>query len=252
MTYNIELCMKVSEKRWIESLRRGQACFNPVETFITKAEIGGNNEQGDKYEGIFARIKANDARLTKLRKRFDDDLEEIIDEDGYVLLRRISSRKVPIFCAYGIKKDELKIRENSVQEEAGEYKCMVDYYFPDKIYNGFLDCTDVWGFYASSGHFFAALEEALDKNHLSYAKAVISYDIDPTKEFYFEPDSDYSELNHKRKDLEYQHEIRYRLLSFPRNEKYLLDYAPLSEYSCGIAPGALRLEMHCICEPLDA
>ena len=128
----------------------------------------------------------------------------------------------------------------------------MDYDFPDKIYNGFLDCTDVWGFYASSGHFCAALEEALDKNHLSYAKAVISYDIDPTKEFYFEPDSDYSELNHKRKDLEYQHEIRYRLLSFPRNEKYLLDYAPLSEHSCGIAPGALRLEMHCICEPLDA
>ena len=56
MTYNIELCMKVSEKRWIESLRNGKECFNPVETFITKAETGGNNEQGDKYEGIFARM----------------------------------------------------------------------------------------------------------------------------------------------------------------------------------------------------
>lgn len=251
MTYNVEFCMKVSEKRWIESLRNGKACFNPVDKFIKQAETDGNNEQGDKYEGIFARIKANDVRLVNLRKRFGDDLEEIA-EDDYVLLRRKSSRKVPIFCAYGIRKDELKIRENSIQEEAGEYKCTVDYEFPDKIYNGFLDCADVWGFYASSGHFFSALEEALDKNHLSYAKAVINYDIDPTKEFYFEPDSDYSELNHKRKDLEYQHEIRYRLLGFPRNEKYLLDYVPLSEHSCGIAPGALRLEMHCICEPLDA
>lgn len=250
MTYNIELCMKVSEKRWIESLRNGKACFNPVETFITKAETGGNNEQGDKYEGIFARIKANDVRLADLRNRLGDDLEEI-DDDGYVLLRRKSSRKVPIFCAYGIRKDELKIRENSIHEEAGEYKCTVDYDFPDMMYNGFLDCEDVWGFYASSGHFFAALEEALDKNYLSYTKAVISYDIDPTKEFYFEPDSDYSELNHKRKDLEYQHEIRYRLLNFPRDGEYLLDYVPLPEHSCGVAPGALRLEMHCICEPLD-
>ena len=104
MTYNIELCMKVSEKRWIESLRNGKACFNPVETFITKAETGGNNEQGDKYEGIFARIKANDVRLVNLRKCYEDDLEEI-DDDGYVLLRRKSSRKVPIFCSYGIRRD---------------------------------------------------------------------------------------------------------------------------------------------------
>lgn len=251
MKYDIEFCMKVSEKQWIEALRNGHACFSPVETFITKAETSGNNEQGDKYEGIFARIKANDVRLENLRKNFGDDLEEI-DEDGYVLLRRKSSRKVPIFCAYGIRKDELKIRENSIQEEAGEYNCMVDYDFPDKIYNGFLDCADVWGFYASSGHFCAALEEALDKEHLSYTKTVISYDIDPAKEFYLEPDSDYSELNHKRKGLEYQHEIRYCLLDFPRNEKYILDYVPLPENSCGIAPGALRLEMRCICEPLDA
>lgn len=242
--------MKVSEKRWIESLRNGKACFNPVETFITKAETGGNNEQGDKYEGIFARIKANDVRLADLRNRLGDDLEEI-DDDGYVLLRRKSSRKVPIFCTYGIREDELKIRENSIHKEAGEYKCTVDYDFPDMMYNDFLDCRDVWGFYASSGHFCAALDEALDKNHLSYAKAVISYDIDPTKEFYFEPDRDYSELNHKRKKLEYQHEIRYRLLNFPRDREYLLDYVPLSEHSCGVAPGALRLEMHCICEPLD-
>ncbi len=250
MTYNIELCMKVSEKRWIESLRKGKVCFNPVDKFIKQAEIDGNNEQGDKYEGIFARIKANDVRLTNLRNRFGDDLEEIA-EDEYILLRRKSSRKVPIFCVYGIRKDELKIRENSVKDEAGEYKCTVDYNFPDKIYNGFLGCADVWGFYASSGHFCAAIEEALGKSHLSYTKSVISYDIDPNNEFYFEPDSDYSELNHKRKDLEYQHEIRYRLLDFPRDDKYLLDYVPLSDHSCGIAPGALRLEMHCLCEQLE-
>ena len=70
--------------------------------------------------------------------------------------------------------------------------------------------------------------------------------IDLSKEFYFEPDSKYSELTHKRKELEYQHEIRYLLLNFPRNDKYLLRYEPLSERSSGIASGAVRLEMECV------
>ena len=238
--------MKVNEKQWIESLRNGTACFNPVNTFINKAENDGNNEQGDKYEGVFARIKTNDVRLTKLRKRLGEDLEEIYEKD-YVLLRRKSSREIPIFCVYGVKRDELKIRENSIEEKNGKYVCIADYTFPDKIYNGFLDCTDVWGFYASSGYFCSAIEKALDKNHLLYEKTVINYDIDLTKEFYFEPDNKYSELNHKRKDLEYQHEIRYRLLNFPRNEKFLLHYEPLSEHSCGFKPGVLRLEIKCNC-----
>lgn len=38
MKYDIELCMKVSEKQWIESLRNGTVCFNPIEVFIKKAE----------------------------------------------------------------------------------------------------------------------------------------------------------------------------------------------------------------------
>lgn len=250
MEYSIDLYMKVNRKKWIESLRDGTVCFNPVETFIKEAENDGNNEQGDKYEGIFARIKANDVLLVKLRKRFGEDLEEI-DENGYVLLRRKSSRKVPIFCVYGIRRDELNIRENSIYEENGELTCTADYTFPDKIYNGFIDCSDVWGYYASPQHFCQAIEKALDEHLLLYKKTVIIYDIDLTKEFYFEPDNDYSELTHKRKDLLYQHEIRYRLLNFPRDEKYLMEYEPLSNHSCGIAPGALRLELHCKCTPLE-
>ena len=127
----------------------------------------------------------------------------------------------------------------------------VVYNFPTRIYNGFLDSSDVWGFYASSGHFCAALEKALGDNNLTYGKAVINYDIELNKEFYFEPTENYSELIHKRKELEYQHEIRYILPFSPRDEKYLLKYAPLAENSCGIAPGALKLEMRCICKPLE-
>lgn len=250
MKYDIELCMKVSEKQWIVSLRNGTVCFNPVDVFIEKAEIENNNEQGDKYEGIFARLKARDKRVDELKSQFGDDLE-IIQDDGYVLLRRKSSRKIPIFCMYGVRRDELNLQEGSVHKENGKYIGTVVYNFPPKIYDGFLGSNDVWGFYASSGHFFAALENALVMNNMSYGKAVISYDIELDKEFYFEPTDEYSELMHKRKELEYQHEIRYILPFSPRNEKYLLNYEPLAQNSCGMAPRALQLEMHCICEPLE-
>lgn len=250
MKYDIELCMKVSEKQWIESLRNGTACFNPVDIFIKKAEIENNNEQGDKYEGVFARLKSEDERIDELKTRFGEDLE-IIQDNDHVLLRRISSRKIPIFCMYGVRKDELELKENSVHEEDGKYIGTVVYNFPSKIYDAFLGSSDVWGFYASSGHFFAALENALAVNNLSYGKAVINYDIELTKEFYFEPTDEYSELSHKRKELDYQHEIRYILPLFPRDEKYLLKYEPLEKESCGTVPGAVQLEMHCLCKPLE-
>lgn len=250
MQYNVELCMKISEKRWVESLRNGSACFNPVEKFIEKAEKEGNNEQGDRYEGVFARIKSDDARLKALRIRLGEDLEEIADGD-YMILRRKTSRKVPIFCLYGIRRNEIEIDVTSVREDNGEYMGTARYDFPPEMYNSFLNISEVWGFYASSGHLFQAIENALQRKCLSYVKTVICYDIDLTKEFYFEPDYDYPELAHKRMDLEYQHEIRYRLIGFPREEKYLLDYEPLSAHSCGIAPGTLYLELNCKCMPLE-
>ena len=251
MKYDIELCMKVSEKQWIESLRNGTVCFNPIEVFIKKAEKNGNNEQGDRYEGIFARLQTNDRRIGELKIRFGDDLEIIPENNNYVLLRRKSSRKIPIFCMYGVRRDELELQEDSVHKENGKYIGTVVYDFPTRIYNGFLNSSDVWGFYASSGHFCVALEKALGDNNLTYGKAVINYDIELDKEFYFEPTENYSELIHKRKELEYQHEIRYILPFSPRDEKYLLKYAPLAENSCGIARGELKLEMRCICKPLE-
>lgn len=118
MKYDIELCMKVSEKQWIESLRNGTVCFNPIEVFIKKAEKNGNNEQGDRYEGIFARLHTSDRRVGELKIRFGDDLE-IIPDNNYVLLRRKSSRKIPIFCMYGVRRDELDLQEGSIHKENG-------------------------------------------------------------------------------------------------------------------------------------
>lgn len=250
MTYEIQIFLKVSEKKWIESLKNGHVCFNPVEIFIKKAEQEDNNEQGDKYEGIFARLNKNDRKIHELKKRLGDDLEIISDQD-HVLLRRKSARNVPVFCTYGARKDELNLIENSVHIEKGEYVGTAIYDFPEKIYNNFLSTNDVWGFYASAGHFTDKLENALERENIQYKKSVVNYDVDLTSEFCFELDDEYSELNHKRKDLEYQHECRYRLLNFPRNEKYIVQYDPLSERSCGIAPGAMQMEIKCICDILE-
>lgn len=249
---DIVLCMKVNEEKWIRKLKGGQAYFNFVEKFIEKAEKEGNNEQGDKYEGVFARIKKNDVRLTELRERFKDDLEVISDSD-HVMLRRKSSRNIRIFCMYGIRKNELKIDAESVREVDGEYYGVADYCCSSKMYSGFLNGNDVWGFYASTGHFCDAIERALDGENLQYRKTLIQYDIDLNKEFYIEPDDDYEELNHKRSDLKYQHEIRYKLLSRSNaislinssEEGYTLEYQALPDNSCGIVPGKLKMQFRC-------
>ena len=57
MATDIVLCMKINEKQWVEAIRDGSLCFNRAGYFIEQAEEKGNNEQGDKYEGVFARIK---------------------------------------------------------------------------------------------------------------------------------------------------------------------------------------------------
>lgn len=191
MNYDVDLCMKVSEKRWIESLRNGTICFNPIGYFIQKAENTRNNEQGDKYEGVFGRLKKTDIRLNGLMKTLGDDLE-IIDDGDYVILRRKSVRSIPIFCTYGLLRNELVVDPQSVYKENGEYYCTVRYDFPNKIYNGFLDIDDVWGFYCSAGYFHQEIDHALNREKIQFRKAIINYDIDLSQEFLLPLDDNYS------------------------------------------------------------
>lgn len=254
MATDIVLCMKVNEKQWVEAIRDGSLCFNRVGYFIEKAEETGNNEQGDRYEGVFARIKRNDIRISEIRDKYADDLETI-EDNGYVILRRKSSCSVPIFCAYGIPKSELVIEEDSLTEQDGMYRALAKYYFPKKMYKGFLDCNadgenTTWGFYASSGHWHDAIDEALFKYGYEFKKQVVSYDIDLSGEFFIEPNEGYQELFHKRKELSYQHEIRYILPYNLTDRKLIVKYDPISDHCSGIAPGALYLEMNVICEQI--
>lgn len=245
-------CLKISAQEWIKSLRDGTVCFNPVEYFIKKAEKYGNNEQGDRYEGVFACLKKDNPKIDELKKRFGLDLE-IIDNGEFLVFRRKSSRNILIFCMYGIQASELNIDRKSIYQDGGDYFAKARYVIPAKMYEGFLDSTEEnapYGFYCSVGHFHDALDQALNQEGVLFRKVHIEYDIDLSSEFYIEPDDNYVELNHKRRDLSYQHEVRYLLPKLLSTDKKLITYDSLSDRSCGMAPGALYMEMILKVEPI--
>ena len=51
------LYVKIAEDKWAEKLKDGCAWFGTINGYIKKAEEEHNDEQGDKYEGVFARLK---------------------------------------------------------------------------------------------------------------------------------------------------------------------------------------------------
>ena len=61
---NLVICIKISQKKWIDKLRAGSAWFGEINNYIVQAETSNNNEQGDKYEGVFARCKKEFPRLS--------------------------------------------------------------------------------------------------------------------------------------------------------------------------------------------
>lgn len=234
--------MKIGEEQWIKKLENGSACFSPIADYIEKGEKENNNEQGDKYEGVFARLKKNDTRIHDMEDRLKDDLEEI--EDGeYILLRRKSSRTVPVFCLYGFYKEDAKMIElssNTVKLEL----------IPSsKMYNEFLNGVSsteekkvAWTLFFSLGDLQNNIQTALDNKHVNYRFAKVQYDLFDGDEFFIEPTSDYPELTHKAKRLSYQKEIRWVLPNIHQSTKYILSYAPLKKESMGCHEGKTNFQ----------
>lgn len=234
--------MKIGEEKWIKKLENGSACFSPIADYIKKGEKENNNEQGDKYEGVFARLKKNDTRIHDMEDRLKDDLEEI--EDGeYILLRRKSSRTVPIFCLYGFYKEDaqmIELSSNNVKLEL----------IPSsKMYNEFLNGVSsteekkvAWTLFFSLGHLQHNIQTALDNKHVNYRFAKVQYDLFDGDEFFIEPTSDYPELTHKAKRLSYQKEIRWVLPNIHQSTKYILPYTPLKKESMGCHEGKTNFQ----------
>lgn len=255
MKSDIVLCLKLNTEQWIRKLNEGSICFNRVGYFIEKAEGGVEDDQGDRFEGVFARLPQSDPRIDEYRNSLGDDLE-IIDDNSHVFLRRKSVKRIPIFCIFGLKKEDLKCENEPVLCEDGQLHVKVKYFIPEKMNKRLLGaetCSeDIWGFYTSSDHFLSEVDRILDDNKLEYDKQIVSYDIDLNQEFELPLDDSYSELFHKRNDHDYQHEIRYILPTSPTDDKYVFTAKSLSGHSSGIAKGKVDyLEMNIIVEALN-
>lgn len=245
MEEKLAFCIKISQYQWIEKFKNGSAWFGAINNYIEKAENSDNNEQGDKFEGVFARCKKGSPFISQYQNLFGCDLE-IIDDNEHCFLRRKSSRQIYAFCMYGIKNTDL-IPVGEINDCNGVLIGSFHYDIEPKMYSSFLqDGTDpshVAGFYCSSGHIIDALETSLRKARYDWRRKIIQYDIDITEEFFIPPGPDYPELFHKRKELCYQHEVRITLLNAPLGKKGItIHFKPISENSGNIAFGQLYLE----------
>jgi hypothetical protein len=240
-TYKYVLALKVAEPKWAvrfiagtellednncryvatESIRKAikihsefgaTAWFGAINGYIEETIKTGNNEQGDMYEGVFARVKKNSFLMYHFMEMLGDDFESFEDENdnSYCFLRRKSSRYVCAFCMYGVAETDLKkLGEPYLKDNQwyGNYESKIS----KEMFKKFLQTHEnVAGCYFSVGHFYDALMDGIKQ---PMARGVVQYDIDLTKEFCIVPDEKYSELFHKRKDLAYQNELRCLLIN---------------------------------------
>lgn len=244
----IYFCLKISQEKWIKKLQQGEICFTPTHYFIEEAIRTGNDEQGDFYEGIFAKLHPNDKRIDELKAKLGSDLE-IIEENGYILLRRHSSKNIPIFCIYGIYSNDLQYIDEPQEnpKKPGEYLAKVRIDISDKMYRKFLQDSDVWGFYASAGHFLEAIEEMLHKEKVDFRKRKVNYSLFENDEFFIEPTDDYPELGYKFPKFAYQNEARIILNKYQK-DRWVRKYTPLSDNSANISNCELYMEANCKCQ----
>ena len=243
-TDSLALCLKISQPKWIKKLSEGSAWFGKIDGYIKKAIETNNDDQGDRYEGVFARLHKKSLDIDKYKVSLGDDLE-IIEDVDYCFLRRKSSRVQKAFCMYGIRLSDLTIIDvynPDSKVPKGKFRCNID----AKMYNGFLQdggkAVDVAGFYCSAGHLHEALEKALSAKGYRWKRDMIQYDIDLNKEFVIEPTDGYPELWHKRKDLSYQHESRIIIYDNNEIDGIELEYDQLKKNSGNWAMGELYLE----------
>ena len=81
---------------------------------------------------------------------------------------------------------------------------------------------------------------------------MVTYDIDIEQEFVIEPTSGYPELWHKRKDLSYQHEVRFAILDSIKEEKGIeITNDSIKTNSGNFALGELYFEGTAVVEEID-
>ncbi len=246
---NALVLFRFSKHKWANTIINGKLSFSCAGKFVDEAIKDKNDVQGDKYEGIFARIYKNDVRLQLMRDQLGDDLEEIEDEE-YVLLRRKSAMLKPIFCIYGYKAGDAL--SDSGDNHLGETHIV--HQFDPKMYQGFSgDWKDTsipdedrfTMLILNPEPFLKRVNNALKKEKLSYRIGIVDYNLRGEETFFIQPTDNYDELFYKRPEYWYQYEDRIVIknINFKTiDERYPLSIGTLdkSEYKKEHMP----LEMH--------
>lgn len=207
--------LKVGENQWMQKFYNGTLSFSCAQAYINQGRTTGNQEQGDPDEGIFAQLYENNPLIPEMQCKLGDDLE-IYRSGEFVLLRRKSACRKPIFCFYTIKHTDFfgQLRHTGINK--------VKIPINQKIYEGFLtslpnaalstveqEKRKMMSVFFDSKPFFQAVYQSLRYRYQEPAKSDnVKYDIMDDKEFFVEPDDSYPELFYKRERYCYQHEVR--------------------------------------------
>ena len=158
-----------------------------------------------------------------MKELLGSDLEILPDGD-YMLLRRISSCLVPIFCLYTMVASDFS---NQVVEEGIN---PVELQLPQKIFDEFIQHprssetsidVQIACIFFQAQPFEAEIERAVSREHLLYVKRLVDYTLKGQQEYLIEPTLERNELFFKEPRYEYQHEIRRILPKFLFQESSL-------------------------------
>ncbi|CAM4042446.1 hypothetical protein COLU111180_20645 [Cohnella lubricantis] len=254
---NSLILFKFGATKWMKALKDGKVSFSCPGQYINIAKKTGNSEQGDLYEGVFARLKKTDPRIEQCGRKFGDDLE-VLPDGEYVLLRRKSTYSVPTFCFYSFR--GLDLLQNVTRP--GLQRVRHD--FDERMYSGFSSNA------ALNAHsddapatliiqarpFYEQIMKAIHREGFGAELSHINYKLFENEEFYIEPTDQRKELFYKFPKYRYQKEARIllhglRIKKF--DERYTLNIGPLPDEDAPLVAGIkMYFEITADIEELDS
>lgn len=236
---SVFLFFKFGTHKWMKKLTEGVLSFSCTGNFIYQATHTDNDIQGDKLEGVFARLKTDDPRILQMECELGKDLEIIPDNDAFVLLRRKSSKYRPIFCLYSYADQD--VLDDCSSPAPGVQS--VKHTFDSKMYTGFSDTFEARNVVvpelrfaqvtlAKSETFLMRLKIALNALELKHKVDYVNYTEFEKETFFIPPTEKYNELFYKFPKYKHQHEVRICLtgLSFSHiGQRFDLDIGELSD-----------------------
>lgn len=207
--------LKVGENQWMKKLYDGQLSFSCARAYIDQGIQTNNQEQGDPDEGIFAQLRVGNPLIARMRELLGDDLEEYQRGD-FIMLRRKSACRKPIFCVYTIRtfdfEDQLRhagLNRVNIPINQKIYKNLLTAHPVNVLSSAAQEKRKLMSVFFNSEPFFSAVDKALRCRYCEPMRSdAVEYDIKDDAEFFVEPDGNYNELYHKRERYSYQHEVR--------------------------------------------